>query len=934
MSTRAKTAGTRTKTAIPTDAAATSAPKRTTRAAAAGKGSVKDATGPSSTASTATRKALKPRSNGEDSKEKVAATPASKPSSLDTRDGAAHPKVVKQALVRPTSFDGGDRESLKAYLRIRPNAAGDNETPYLTALSDTVAEMSDPSTGTKLRPMYTQGRTTYTFSRVFSPEVSQKDFFSSTALPFVRQLLDGESSLLFAYGVTNSGKTYTIQGGTGQGESGVLPRALDVLFNSIDGHQSNAPLRPARLNDVEFDHTLDDVSRNSSRSVESVAAFDFASLKAEQSTLGGLLEDDIETFDVDDTMFGIDRNYEYAVWVSYAEVYNEKIYDLLGDSTTRTGSVAAMAASDSNHPLQLKRRALALKNDPDGQGKYISGLREVRVRSREEARAVVKLGQLNRRVFGTLANATSSRSHGVFTIRLIRVHGGSPTADEAQCSRLAIVDLAGSERTKNTGTAGERLREAGAINKSLMVLGQCMEIMRANQRRLAQAAGASQPPKLAVVPFRHSKLTEIFVDFFTGGGRAAMIVNVNPYDTGFDENSHVIKFAALAREVSTGTVRKHTGKLSDAGRRGSTNTFRRVTLSIGTSSGTRATEAHLEIVEEDAEDAEDTIVEDDDGPLDGLVDALFEQVQNLRLKLFEAELRNADLESDIREEVVSEMQERMLSMQQMYSRRIMDMEEAHEAKNEAKIDMLRDAGLFAALSLAKSALQSDTADEKEVGSMLAGRDDSDSEPGEKFDMHGSDLDSDSEEHQDDDDSGASDPPSSPLAGRAKREIRIAVNSGLSEPVGLMGSDAEEESDAAETESYLTESDTESDGEGETLQSDEDGSRAGEEDRYEDSMVDDSRRTSTASDYSYTTHHTEPSLHSLNLSPPPTIKKAAQKQAARISDATTASDMSPSPVAVKKTRSNKPPRASSTSVDELDFLSPQRPQRATRATKGR
>lgn len=304
------------------------------------------------------------------------------------------------------------------------------------------------------------------------------------------------------------------------------------------------------------------------------------------------------------TVYKVDRNYEYAVWISYAEVYNEKIYDLLGDSSparattsasssvfsfATTSNLTALASTDANHPMLLKRRALALKNDPDSQGKYISGLREVRVRTREEARAIVKLGQLNRRVFGTLANAASSRSHSVFTIRLIRVHGGSPTADEAHCARLAIVDLAGSERMKNTGAAGERLREAGAINKSLMVLGQCMEIMRANQRRLALAAGSSVPPKLAMVPFRHSKLTEIFIDFFTGGGRAAMIVNVNPYDTGFDENSHVMKFAALAKEVSTGTVRRPTLKTGDRA-----STVRRITVSMG---GKRPTEAHLEIVE-------------------------------------------------------------------------------------------------------------------------------------------------------------------------------------------------------------------------------------------------------------------------------------------------------------------------------------------------
>jgi kinesin family protein 20 len=135
----------------------------------------------------------------------------------------------------------------------------------------------------------------------------------------------------------------------------------------------------------------------------------------------------------------------------------------------------------------LKRQALTLKNDPDGNGKYIAGLKEVRVRSREvcdymlrasydladgaqDALSIFRSGQRARQVFGTLANRESSRSHGIFTLRVVRIHNGAPNdPDSAQVSRLAIVDLAGSERTRNTGTTGDRLKEAGNINKSLMV---------------------------------------------------------------------------------------------------------------------------------------------------------------------------------------------------------------------------------------------------------------------------------------------------------------------------------------------------------------------------------------------------------------------------------------------------------------------------------
>lgn len=129
------------------------------------------------------------------------------------------------------------------------------------------------------------------------------------------------------------------------------------------------------------------------------------------------------------------------MWVSYAEVYNEKVFDLLGAACSDTDKpapggllycpkFAALAntqssSTDFNKPLLVKRKALTLKNDPEG-GKYISGLREVRVRNVGEARAVIKMGQINRHVFGTLANHASSRSHGIFTVKLMRVHNGCP----------------------------------------------------------------------------------------------------------------------------------------------------------------------------------------------------------------------------------------------------------------------------------------------------------------------------------------------------------------------------------------------------------------------------------------------------------------------------------------------------------------------------
>ncbi|KAG8715291.1 hypothetical protein FRC11_004801 [Ceratobasidium sp. 423] len=694
--------------------------------------------------------------------------------------------------------DKDDKEPMRAFLRIRPAPNSANSTPYINTLSQTTVEMTDPSPAAPrfgVRPSLAPAPSAiYTFTRVFPPDTLQPEFFASTTLPLVRDLLNGENGLVFTYGVTNSGKTYTIQGGNGKGEGGLLPRTLDVLFNSIDGLHAGNKWRPAKCSSVEKEP-------NYGSSVKSKNG------PAVEPDVESLMGDDVA--DRDDTVVKVDRNYEYSVFVSYAEVYNEKIFDLLASdsfspeasSMSRSGSAqslsrpshakplprylsALLPKSFSSHlgfgssgsissmsgstgpggemPGSITRKALALKSDPMTNGKYVSGLREIRVRSAQEGRAILKLGQINRTVFGTVANERSSRSHAVFTIKVLRVHKGADKEDpeEVQCARLSVVDLAGSERSKNTHTTGERLKEAGNINKSLMVLGQCMEMLRANQRKIT--AGGTL--KLGVVPFRHSKLTELFMDFFVGEGRAVMIVNVNPYDTGFDENSHVMRFSSLAREVATTTQRVLPPRPPPARSSGLATAARGLSASIGPgaavpsaasklgspappvrtarkvrlSEGTPA-ETVLEVVEEDETYDDD----DDDIPRDTLVDELFEEVDYLRERLYEAEMRASTIEAEIREEVMKEMEERMQAMEKMFMRRLASEVEAGETKTDRKIDMLQRAGLL------QPRQESDSEDEEtiEQSLMVAGETDSEEEDEEEDEDEEEELKSPTPQHK-------------------------------------------------------------------------------------------------------------------------------------------------------------------------------------------
>ncbi|KIK70421.1 hypothetical protein GYMLUDRAFT_32426 [Collybiopsis luxurians FD-317 M1] len=708
--------------------AATSAPtNRTTRAKATTASSAKSTTPPSLPAPPQPKKATgrKPlvnRANTDDT-----SSPPNKPPSKSAASAAR--KVAKNANALEA-----EREPIMAYLRIRPNANEDDQvsSPYLTQLSDTSVRMTDPqdhgNPSSRFRSSTVTPSSTYTFSHIFAPNTTQADFFTKTTLPLVRDVLEGQNALLFTYGVTNSGKTYTVQGGSNQGSAGILPRSLDVIFNSIEGLHGSGKYRPVRLYGVELADASD--CKPPSTIPEPAVA----------QVLGSQMSNSSSTtdMDVDMTSLKLDRNYEYTVWLSYAEVYNEKVYNLLDSVRDETSRLKPSGIPRPGAPssLVLTRNALLVKSSPASDnsdsevgGKYISGLRQFRVETAAQAKELLKLGQLHRRVFGTVANKESSRSHGMVILKIMRCHRGEkndPTA--IQISRLTLVDLAGSERTKHTHTTGDRLKEAGNINNSLMVLGQCLQVLRTNQRKIAASLAHEGEGKagrmdtrdvkqtLTIVPFRHSKLTEILMDYFAGDGRVVMIVNVNPYDTGYDENSHVMKFAALAREVyvnplpapvhrapaltvgpgkTTGKTIKKLGPLTLNDPEIAPQPFRRkVTISMGGDAGGRkAREAVLEVLEvpEPEEEGEEE-EEDDDAPINPLVDALFDEIEYLRLQLFESEMRCALVEAEVRDEVMMEMETRMAEMEDMYTRRLAREIEQHEAKTDAKIDMLQRSG--------------------------------------------------------------------------------------------------------------------------------------------------------------------------------------------------------------------------------------------------
>ncbi|KAF4654959.1 hypothetical protein FOZ61_007856 [Perkinsus olseni] len=216
-----------------------------------------------------------------------------------------------------------------------------------------------------------------------------------------------------------------------------------------------------------------------------------------------------------------DTTGETKVWVSYLEIYNERIQDLLSAGGVAEGEVLQIF----EHPKY---------------GVVVPGISECPVESVDEVQRLMDYGIKRRAVGATNMNSHSSRSHAVFTLRLERSarddHGKGEECGDAKVSlnsRLNLVDLSGSERTSKTGADGDRLREGTAINQSLTNLGVCI-------RELAEKAGRWSSGEYHI-PFRNSKLTFLLKDSLSGNSRTFMLAAISPSSSETEETLDMVQ---------------------------------------------------------------------------------------------------------------------------------------------------------------------------------------------------------------------------------------------------------------------------------------------------------------------------------------------------------------------------------------------------------
>lgn len=225
----------------------------------------------------------------------------------------------------------------------------------------------------------------------------------------------------------------------------------------------------------------------------------------------------------------------YTVRVSYFEVYNEHVRDLLSPPRP----------SSDNHPYYLKIR------ESPTEGPYIKDLTDLPVKNYHELLRHMRLGDSNRTTASTKMNDTSSRSHAVFTIMLKQIHHDLSTdATTERLARIRLVDLAGSERAKATEATGARLREGSNINKSLTTLGRVIAALA--DPRHGRVHNGSKTRSKDVVPYRDSILTWLLKDSLGGNSKTAMIACIAPSD--YDETLSTLRYADQAKHIRTRAI--------------------------------------------------------------------------------------------------------------------------------------------------------------------------------------------------------------------------------------------------------------------------------------------------------------------------------------------------------------------------------------------
>ncbi|XP_072754632.1 uncharacterized protein Neb isoform X2 [Anoplolepis gracilipes] len=292
---------------------------------------------------------------------------------------------------------------------------------------------------------------------------SQEIVFRNMVLPLVQNAFEGYNVCLFAYGQTGSGKSYSLMG-----------------------------VESAHVSVLPFDEKVGIIPR-------------FCQEIFTQARENPQIVTTVE--------------------ISYFEIYNEKIHDLLASTNN----------SSKKAPLKVREHPVF--------GPYVVDLSQHCVQSYKDLQAWLKVGNSQRATAATGMNEKSSRSHSIFSIILTQAHSDNQldcgSLDANRRSKINLVDLAGSERLSQTSATGDRLREGVSINKSLLTLGKV----------IASLTESTNNRKQGFVPYRESVLTWLLKESLGGNSRTAMLGTVSPANIHVEETLATLRYACQARAI-------------------------------------------------------------------------------------------------------------------------------------------------------------------------------------------------------------------------------------------------------------------------------------------------------------------------------------------------------------------------------------------------
>lgn len=325
----------------------------------------------------------------------------------------------------------------------------------------------------------------FMFDRVFDGATRQEEVYAATAKPLLSRLLDGYNTTVFAYGVRYSTRSDAV---------------LSLIASQATGCGKT--------------HTI-------------------SGTEADPGIIYLTMADLFQRIE--------DRRDDWIteVVVTFLEIYNEEIRDLLTEPGTPT-----------------PRGGLQIREDKVVK---VVGLVELRPTSAEEVKQIVLQGNSRRTQSPTHANETSSRSHAVLQVHVTQSPRTASLTEQRTVATLSIIDLAGSERAAATSNMGQRMVEGANINKSLLALGNCINA-------LCESGGA-----IRHVPYRNSKLTRLLKFSLGGNCKTVMVVCIAPTSQHFDDTHNTLVYAERATKIKTKVitrnvvnVERHVGRYVEA----------------------------------------------------------------------------------------------------------------------------------------------------------------------------------------------------------------------------------------------------------------------------------------------------------------------------------------------------------------------------------